>query len=127
MVDLLYIAPTDYTPKVVLDPERGIFEISGCSLPDDTLKFYTPIIQWAEEYVLNPNSQTHFVIALDFVNSSSSKMIIDLLFVLQKTTIQGAEIDVHWKYDPSDDVIETIGVCIQESTNLPFILDPVRI
>ncbi len=127
MMDRLYIAPTDYTPKVLLDPKSGVFEISGCSLPDDTLKFYMPIIQWTEHYAQHPNPQTVFVIALDFVNSSSSKMLIDLLFTLQKITQKGGEVELHWKYDAQDDVIETIGICIQESTNIPFFLDPVTV
>ncbi|MBI4645194.1 MAG: DUF1987 family protein [Bacteroidia bacterium] len=39
MEEALIIEPTDETPKVVFDPEKNIFEISGRSMPEDTVKF----------------------------------------------------------------------------------------
>lgn len=123
-MDTINLQATDYTPKVILDKENQIFEFSGCSLPEDSVKFYTPIIQWISRYTEYPNEKTKIVFDLDYVNSSSSKMIIDFLYVLQKAKEKGADIEIIWKYDASDDVIETIGTCIQETTDLSFTLLP---
>ena len=42
-MDNLKIAGTDETPAVVLNIEKGIFEISGRSLPEDSPEFYNPL------------------------------------------------------------------------------------
>ena len=36
--------PTIDTPKVVLNAESGVFEISQMSLPEDAVDFYAPIL-----------------------------------------------------------------------------------
>ena len=43
------------TPSVILDAERGIFEISQMSLPEDAVDFYSPILAWLREYAQNRN------------------------------------------------------------------------
>ncbi len=42
---------TGDTPKVIFDKGNDHFEISGCSLPEDTNAFFEPIIDWLEEYL----------------------------------------------------------------------------
>lgn len=124
-MEAIHLPPTDYTPKVILDKDQNIFEFSGCSLPEDSVKFYTPIIQWASKYVDQPNEETKIYFNLDFVNSSSSKMIIDFLFILQKIHQKDKKIEIFWTFDAADDVIETIGTCIQETTHIPFNMRPI--
>ena len=48
-MEKIFIEATTNTPKVVLDPDKMIFEISGESRPKDASKFYIPILQWLDE------------------------------------------------------------------------------
>ena len=75
---------TEDTPKVVLDPSAGTFEISGRSLPEDVNEFYEPILNWLEEYTENPNNETYFVFKLEYFNTASSKMILDIFLKLEE-------------------------------------------
>ncbi len=54
-MDPLVIELGDDTPKVVLDKTKGIFEISGRSLPEDTVQFFKPILEWLRAYKNDPN------------------------------------------------------------------------
>ena len=81
-MNALHIEENIATPKVILDKDKGQFEISGHSLPENVLEFYNPIIKWIEEYLKQPNKQTEFHFRLIYFNSSSSKIILDLLNIL---------------------------------------------
>ncbi|MBQ5540037.1 MAG: SiaC family regulatory phosphoprotein, partial [Bacteroidales bacterium] len=65
--------PTIDTPRVVLDAESGVFEISQMSLPEDAVDFYAPIINWLMEYSENPQKETVFNMKLEYFNTASSK------------------------------------------------------
>ncbi|HQK37835.1 MAG TPA: SiaC family regulatory phosphoprotein, partial [Bacteroidales bacterium] len=58
MMEPLIITGTDEIPTVILDKEKNLFEISGQSIPEEAISFYSPVIDWFEEYSQNPNSKT---------------------------------------------------------------------
>ena len=71
------------TPSVILDADRGIFEISQMSLPEDAVDFYTPILAWLKDYAKDPNPETVFNMKLEYFNTASSKQLIQILLLLQ--------------------------------------------
>ena len=94
----IIISATEGTPGVKLDAASEIFEISGRSLPEDVVKFFTPILDWLDEYAKSPNSSTVFDFKLQYFNTASSKIILDILMKLEKIS----NITIKWHY-PSDD------------------------
>ena len=112
----LVIKETDETPSVLLNKEKGIFEIKGRSLPEDTVDFYRPIIDWILEYRSNPNPVTEFVFKLDYMNTSSSKLVQDMLHTLEM--IPGTKIV--WYYMEDDEDMEDMGHEYSELTTVPF-------
>ena len=94
----IIISATEDTPGVRLDAASEVFEISGRSLPEDVVKFFTPILSWLDEYAKSPNSSTVFDFKLSYFNTASSKIILDILMKLEKIS----NITIRWHY-PSDD------------------------
>ena len=78
-MDILKIAATDETPEVSLNPETGVFEFSGHSLPEDVTIFYNPILDWLDQYGASPKNPTKVIFKMDYFNTASSKLILDLL------------------------------------------------
>ena len=113
---VLIIEGTDETPAVRLDKEKAIFEITGRSLPEDTVDFYRPIIDWILEYRAKPNPETEFVFKLDYMNTSSSKLVQDLLHTLE--LVKGSRIV--WYYMEDDEDMEAMGQEYSELTTVPF-------
>jgi hypothetical protein len=115
-METLYIEGTDETPRIMLDDKKGIFEISGRSLPEDAAEFYQPIFDWLRKYLQAPNDETNFVFKLDYFNTASSKFIQDILAVLEKS--KGVRIT--WCYQEDDEDLEESGRNFAELVELPF-------
>ena len=85
-MDKINIEGTPKTPAIKLDPEAGIIEISGRSIPENSIEFYKPVMDWLNEYAENAKSETAVNIILEYFNTSSSKCILDVFKKLE--TIQ---------------------------------------
>jgi len=116
----LFIEETQDTPKIVLDPANGIFEISGRSMPEDALKFYAPVLQWLEEYVNIPNQATNFDFILDYFNSASTKKIFEIITVLERLHKKNHSVTVVWFHCKEDELIKNRGIEVKEMVELPF-------
>ena len=82
-MSVIKIQGTDDTPTVILDKENNIFEISGRSLPEDVVVFYKPILEWLDEYKNDPLDKTVFNFKLEYFNTASSKLLLDVLLKLE--------------------------------------------
>ena len=120
MQDKLEIKGTRDTPEIIFDVENNLFEISGNSLPEDTTKFFTPIFDWVESYVQNPNKETHIICRLEYFNSSSAKMFYELFFEFQKIMQTESSIKISWYFESGDKLIEEKGLEFQAILDIPF-------
>jgi hypothetical protein len=112
----LIVEATDETAGIILDKERGIFEITGRSLPEDSAEFFDPVLQWVKEYKDDPNSETDIVFKLDYFNTASSKFIQDILAQLEN--VKGVK--VSWYYFEDDESMEEAGNEFSEFVHIPF-------
>ena len=111
---------TDDTPYINFDPNTGIFEMSGRSLPEDASKFYDPIHEWVKSYISQSNSETIVKMKLDYFNSASARKIVEILFIIEDVVEQGNEAKVIWYYDKEDEVMEARGEEVKSVVELPF-------
>jgi hypothetical protein len=108
MIEPLKIEPTHKTPRVMLDPSKGMFELGGRSIPEDAIGFYKRILDWVDEYGNEPSSNSHFKFDFEYFNTSSSKNILELLKKLESIFNKGHDIRITWYYDEDDeDMLET--------------------
>jgi len=119
-MDALKIEQTDDSPEVVLDQEKNCFIISGKSLPEDVVDFYQPVLDWLGEYRLNPNPLTQLDIKLIYFNTASSKMILDILMILEEMAEEGKDILVKWLSLASDEDMQEAGHEYEEMVDVPF-------
>ena len=119
-MDALIIEGTEDTPKIILNQENGEFEISGRSLPEDCTEFYKPVLSWLEDYVKSPNEQTEFIIKLDYFNTASSKIILDILTILEDLQETNTSFKVIWYYDEDDEDMEEAGEEYGELVDVPI-------
>lgn len=117
----ILINKTNITPAIHLDKVKGIFEISGKSLPENAIEFYQPTLKWFEWYIENPNPTTTLVFELDYFNSASSKIFISILRLLEYLINKGLEVDIMWRYYEDDEDTMEIGKDYAAITNIPFI------
>ena len=114
------IKGSDDTPNVILDKDNGIFEISGRSLPEDVAAFYEPILEWLEDYAESPLDKTVFNFKLEYFNTASSKLLLDVLLKLEDMFDDGKEIMVRWHYPDDDEDMEEAGEEYADIVEVPF-------
>ncbi|MBX2965630.1 MAG: DUF1987 domain-containing protein [Cyclobacteriaceae bacterium] len=115
-MEILNLEGTEDTPKIILDKKNGIFEISGRSLPEDSTEFYRPVLEWIGNYGADANPATEFVFKLEYFNTASSKLILDVLSALED--IKGMKI--MWYYHEDDEDMEEAGQEFSELVEIPF-------
>lgn len=116
----LLIEESGSSPRIELDRERNIFQITGKSFPEDVKTFYIPVIDWIQEYVKSPNPETIFEVSLEYFNTASSKMLLVVLSQLKEIQKQGKHVKVIWSYPENDMEIEDAGIEFSEVINIPF-------
>jgi hypothetical protein len=116
----LDIQGTNDTPKVLLDPERDVFEISGRSLPEDVVSFYKPVLEWLENYKASPLEYTEFVFRYIYFNTATSKLIQDILIKLEEIYEAGNNLQVLWFYEEDDEDMLDSGEEFMENVVVPF-------
>ncbi|MFN8256385.1 MAG: DUF1987 domain-containing protein [Bacteroidales bacterium] len=114
------IKGSDDTPNVILDKENGIFEISGRSLPEDVAAFYEPILDWLEAYAEDPLEKTVFNFKLEYFNTASSKLLLDVLLKLEDMYDDGKDVLVRWHYPDDDEDMEEAGEEYADIVEVPF-------
>ena len=120
IVDLI-IEGTNKTPSVKFQAEEGILEISGRSIPENSIEFYQPMFNWIDLYASNPLAKTNAKIILEYFNTSSSKCILDVLRKLEQINKSGkSEIVVLWHYEEDDEDMMEAGQDYDALVDLPF-------
>jgi hypothetical protein len=116
LMEALNIAESAETPNINLDAATNTFQITGRSLSDKPGEFYRPVIEWLTTYSKTPNPETVLIFKFEYLNTESSKSILDILTVAEK--ISGAK--VNWFFNEDDEDMEEIGEEISELVNIPF-------
>ena len=119
-METLTIEQTDDSPFVELDQENGRFEISGKSLPEDVVDFYQPVLDWLGDYKSNPNPKTEFSVKLIYFNTASSKLILDILMILEEMVEEGRDVLIKWVSLKSDEDMQEAGREYEEMIDVPF-------
>ena len=119
MENLIIEASID-TPSILMDAQKGYFEISGKSYPEDTLEFYSPVLGWMNEYSKNPQPLSTFAFKMNYFNSSSYKPILDLILKLEEMKQNNFQIKIEWHYKSGDTDMKETGEEFAEVITIPF-------
>ncbi|MCK5102492.1 MAG: DUF1987 domain-containing protein [Cyclobacteriaceae bacterium] len=115
-----YLKGTEETPEIVFDKNKQEFRVTGKSYMEDATAHYTKVLAWLEEYSKTPNSSTIFKFQLEYVNTSSSKIVHDILNVLENIHLEGNEVLVEWYYYREDEDMLELGQEFEEIYEVPF-------
>jgi hypothetical protein len=109
------------TPIVNLNPETGVLELKGRSIPENSIEFYKPIFDWIDSYHSNPKPATQVNIVLEYFNTSSSKCILDLFKKLENLNNGGkTKVTINWHYEEDDEDMLEAGEDYQAIISVPF-------
>lgn len=121
MENELIIQATGKTPEVNLNATTGRIKIHGYSLPENSIGFYHPVLDWLDQYIMAPNKKTVFDIKLIILNTSSSKQFMDIIRRINQLVESGnSEVSIVWYYEVEDEDLYEIIVQYKELCKAKF-------
>ena len=123
----LLLEGTAKTPRINFSTKDGMLEISGKSIPENSIEFYQPVYNWLDEYGQLPNKTTILKIQLEYFNTSSSKCLLDIfrkLESLQKSL--KSDVTIMWMYEEEDEDMLEAGDDYQTIVGVPFKLTKIE-
>jgi len=110
----IILEATETLPAVHFVASSGVLSIKGRSNNERAVDFYEPLIKWAEEYAENPQLKTTVFIELDYINSTSQKLLVGILKKMEKIIEKpDHEVVIKWYYEKDDDDIQDQGLLFQ--------------
>ena len=120
MSETYIVEKTKKTPSIIFDQSLGKLEVSGYSLPSNSLEFYTPLFNLVRSYIVNPQPVTEIVFNVEYFNTSSSKIFLHLLLEFEILIGMGKDVSVIWYVDEEDSDMYEAGLTYQSSIKIPI-------
>jgi hypothetical protein len=120
-MEKLFISKTEDTPEIDFCPDAKEMKISGRSLPEDVTTFYAPVMDWLDQLEETPGSHYKLIVNLEYFNTASSKLILDILMRLEDIHTGGSNtIEIVWNFDKRDTDMEEAAEEYSELVEVPF-------
>ena len=120
----LDLPASDTTPRVVFQAADSVLRIEGESYPENVSTFYEPIFAWVRAHLGTGPATFKLVLAFQYLNTSSTKAVLDLLVLLDEHHRAGGAAEVEWHYRPGIEVMQEAGEELGEDLSLPYRLIP---
>ncbi|HEX3008245.1 MAG TPA: DUF1987 domain-containing protein [Bacteroidales bacterium] len=119
-MESLSIEGTAKTPTVKFDAELGVIEIKGRSIPENSIEFYKPLVDWLDKYSKVAKPITKVNVQLEYFNTSSSKCILDVFKKLESIHKTNKEVIINWYYEEDDEDMLEAGEDYESIIRVPF-------
>jgi hypothetical protein len=115
------LSPTKNTPEVILDME-GIIKITGRLIPENAEDFFKPIEEWINEYFKNPAEITSVEICIEYINSSGTKYLLDIIHKITHIHLKEnkKKFVIDWYYNDEDEDMLEKGKFFSSDLDAPF-------
>jgi len=114
------IEGTKDTPEIVIDEANSEVKITGPSYPENAFSIYTVVLDWITESEKDDLKQIKFEFYYSYINSSSKKVVYEILLQLESMGKAGTEISIVWYYDKYDEDMFELGQEFDELVKVPF-------
>jgi len=91
------------TPEINFDAQTGNLLIEGQSYMENASKFYYPIIEWINEFILDFKNTINLTIKLGYYNTATAKNIFFILETLKTYQKNGGNYNITWYYKENDE------------------------
>lgn len=106
-------------PGMYYEPGKEVLVIEGRSIPENPESVYKPVKEWIEEHFRDSDSLSIRII-LEYINSGSSKHLMELLKMLKQYQAAGRKLIIKWLYEEDDESIFELGEHFRDATGLPI-------
>lgn len=107
-----------FTPTVNFNVDSGQCEILGQSYLENTNVFYKDLLDWMRVFIEKEKKPVALKLFLTYFNTSSSKCLAEILWMLKDYEAAGGEVSVAWHYEDWDEDMLKEGEDFADETGL---------
>jgi hypothetical protein len=112
---------TASTPYILVDEEKKYMKLEGRSFHENVVSLFEEINNWLDDFLPSDFGEFTFDCELNYLNSSTVKMLFNLLMKMDKYASKEKKITVNWITFESNDIIIECGEDFKEDIgNLNF-------
>jgi len=100
---------TSSTPYILVDEEKKYIQIKGESYGEHIIEHYTDLNEWLEDSFNEVCDGFTFDCEMSYFNSSTSKLLMDILLLIDDCAADGNSITVNWICEDGNDIIIECG------------------
>lgn len=112
------IEKTKFTPGVIFDSTVNEWLFEGRSQSDDISEFYKPVLKELTDCLESGIKKLNVTFKLEYFNTSSAKIIVDILLKLKQAEEMGMLINTTWYVDNYDEDMKEAVVQLAEISDL---------
>ncbi|MDT8402006.1 MAG: DUF1987 domain-containing protein [Bacteroidales bacterium] len=106
-------------PGMYFNPDGNLLTIEGRSIPENPEFLYQPLKDWIASYFID-SDKLNIKIVLEYINSGSSKHLLDVLKILRSYNQKGKNLMIRWLYEEDDESILELGEHFRDASGLPM-------
>lgn len=114
------VEATKYTPYIELNAENGYLKLEGDTYPENSYDTFKPLLDKIDEYFLESDKSLTVDIYIEFLNTSSSKMMRELISKLDEYFESGNKISLKWYYPDGDIDLQESWEMLLEDVLFPY-------
>lgn len=119
------IPASESTPQVHYAPETGTLSLEGESYPEDVAEFFGQVKRWIDGN-FQPGGDYRVILKLWYLNTGSTKSLLDILRLLAAKVDAGARVTVEWHYIADLELMREAGEELLEGCRVPWKIVPVE-
>jgi hypothetical protein len=105
---------TTSTPYVLIDEEKSYMRFEGRCFHEKVAEFFKEVNDWLDSYLASDFGVFTFDCAIDYFNSSTTKLLLNMLLKMNKSASEEKKIIVNWITTWNNDIIIECGEDFQE-------------
>lgn len=115
----LLIPYTTKTPEIRFETNGNLL-IKGISIPENVNDFYPQVFLWMEEFGNNLTDTVILTLEIDYMNTSSAKVILQLLKKAVTYSSPKTKLKLIWKYHEDEEDMRDLGEDLQAYIDFDF-------
>jgi len=96
---------TTSTPYLLIDEDKGYMKLEGRCFHENISAFFKEINDWLDSYLLSDFKVFTFDNAITYFNSSTTKLLLNMLLKMDKHLKPGNDIIVNWITTEDNDIM----------------------
>jgi hypothetical protein len=108
---------TPSTPYILVDEEKKYMKLEGRSFHENVVSLFEEINNWLDDFLPSNFGEFTFDCELNYLNSSTVKMLYNMLIKMDKFANKEKKIIINWITTESNDIIIECGEDFKEDVN----------